>query len=62
MQQKPEAFVIAVFLKCITSGRTLKFEILSISRSITIIENNTKKDVPLTLLIFLKNLFQKNLF
>ena len=30
MQQKPEAFVIAVFLKCITSGRTLKFEILGI--------------------------------
>ena len=56
MQQKPEAFVIAVFLNCITSCRTLKFEILSNSRSIIIIENNSKKDALLTLLIFLKNL------
>ena len=62
MQQKPEAFVIAVFLKCITCCRTLKFEILSISRSIIITENSSKKDALLTLLIFLKNFPQKNHF
>ena len=62
MQQKPEAFVIAVFLNCITSCRTLKFEILSNSRSIIIIENNSKKDTLLTLLIFLKNLKKTIIF
>lgn len=60
MQQKPEAFVIAVFLKCITSGRTLKCEILSIS-SITVIEKNSRKDA-LSFTHFPKKSFPKNLF